>query len=624
MPESREQIKTRMLKSAARAWNLPDAEAESNFDPLVSMLLTACSVELEKISGEIESSRARVLEKMVQLLSPDAFTGALPAHAVATATPVEKRSEIAENQQLYLTKKIQAASENDDTERKDLFFTPSASFTLSRATVRFMAVGDELYRMTNGIIKEKIGQAEQGKELPACSLWLGIDEPGITLDNCSFYFDLRNEANKKLFYHQLPKADWYWDDRPIPHEYGYGSRMISGEQLDFKNILERDDDTSGKIKSRVNAFYKPFFITLNDKEQISTSEGNEILGNMIAETFAGRSAQLLKPSNLRWICIDFPQTISSAILKDVVCIMNSFPVFNRRAHDFTYRMQDIVNVIPLQTDDLFLDMEEVVNDEGKVLNMRTFQKKDNESVSILLRSGGGVGRFDERDAVTVVNSLIQLLRDESAAFSAIGNKFISNEMKQLQQIINRLEQGTFSSQSRREQTPYLVIRNNPKNPWQNVFIRYWSTAGLDANQVTAGSNLLEYKGSILENGRAILVNTTMGGHNKLGAADSVRAFKSALLSRDRLITQEDIKAFCHYQLGEKVTRIDIEKGVDISPDGKKGFVKTIDIQIEIRKKDYEKMSENGEIAFWTEKLKLLLEEKSVALFPYRIFINQAI
>ena len=293
MQNSRENIKTRMLKNAARAWGLPETEAESNFDPLVSMLLTACSIELEKISGEIESSRARVLERMVQLLSPDAFTGAFPAHAVATATPIEKKSHLAESTQFYISRKFQAASESDDPVWKDIFFTPTAAFTLSKATIRFMASGRELYKISNSITKELVGHCETDKELPSCSLWLGIDEPTVTLQDCSFYFDLRNEANRQLFYHQLPKATWYWDDRPITHEPGFG-RSISGEKLDLKNILQKEDDVSGKIKRHVNAFYKSFFVTLTDLNSITTSEGNAILSDMISDAFTG-NANEFKP-----------------------------------------------------------------------------------------------------------------------------------------------------------------------------------------------------------------------------------------------------------------------------------------------------------------------------------------
>ena len=35
------------------------------------------------------------------------------------------------------------------------------------------------------------------------------------------------------------------------------------------------------------------------------------------------------------------------------------------------------------------------------------------------------------------------------------------------------------------------------------------------------------------------------------------------------------------------------------------------------------MQENGEISFWMENLKIMLEEKSVTILPYRVFIEQA-
>src|SRR5262249_804863 len=113
MQETRNHIKDRMLKNAARTWGYPETEAENNFDPLVGMLLTACSIELEKISGEIHNSRSRILERLVQLLSPDVLTGALPAHSVVSAVPVEKTLDIKEDDQYYITRRVNSTSENE-------------------------------------------------------------------------------------------------------------------------------------------------------------------------------------------------------------------------------------------------------------------------------------------------------------------------------------------------------------------------------------------------------------------------------------------------------------------------------------------------------------------------------
>jgi len=127
----------------------------------------------------------------------------------------------------------------------------------------------------------------------------------------------------------------------------------------------------------------------------------------------------------------------------------------------------------------------------------------------------------------------------------------------------------------------------------------------------------------VQNNEAVFVTATQGGRGKLGTAQSILAYKSAVLSKGRLITTEDIRSFCHYQLGECVSSIEVAKGVMIHPDQQQGFVKTLDVRIKLAKKNYDMMKEKGEIAFWMENLKIMLEEKSVTLFPYRVFIEQA-
>jgi hypothetical protein len=623
MQETRNQIKTRLLKNAARAWGYTETEAENNFDPLVSMLLTACSAELEKVSGEIQASRGRVLERLVQLLSPDALTGALPAHAVACATAVEPTFEISEEIQFYNTRKSKGTGETEEQVSKEVFFSPTSNFHLNRSSIRFMAVGETLYKVGGQINKEIIARSDYGKELPASSLWLAIDRPEESLQNSLFYFDFRNEADKQLFYQQLPKATWYWNDQAMSHTAGYAHQADSGEQLDIEAILNRDDNVCIKIKKHVNAFYKNCFITLEDEYDLAAGNDNELLSGIIADSFPKALKQLQKQP-VRWICIDFPQTISSKLLQDVLCVMNCFPVINRKLEDLSFRLQDVMNIIPLNTEDIFLDLSDVSNDEGKLLNVRSFkQLGEEESFSLMLRNGG-VGRFDERDAGSIVNYLLQLLRDESAAFSTLGNDFMSGEMKQLQQIINKLEQRLFSRQLQRDHTPYLVIRNNTNKPRQNIFVRYWSTGGSEANNIKSGTLLRLYRGTGVENGQLTLVTTTVGGRDKLGTTETVFAYKSALLSRDRLISEEDIKSFCHYQLGERVSEIAIEKGIMVHPDQQQGFMKTIDVIIDINRKAHEEMQEKGELGFWAENLKLLLEQKSVSMFPYRVYIREAI
>ena len=49
---SKDQIKDRMLKRAAKKWGYNDVELENVFDPIVNLLFDVCAKELEKISND--------------------------------------------------------------------------------------------------------------------------------------------------------------------------------------------------------------------------------------------------------------------------------------------------------------------------------------------------------------------------------------------------------------------------------------------------------------------------------------------------------------------------------------------------------------------------------------------
>jgi hypothetical protein len=235
---------------------------------------------------------------------------------------------------------------------------------------------------------------------------------------------------------------------------------------------------------------------------------------------------------------------------------------------------------------------------------------------------GGIGRFDERDAVSMIDYLLQLLRDERAAFSVLDNDFVSNEIKQLQQVMNKLEQKLFSRQLHKGSCPYLVVHHNEKLPRQSLFIKYCSTNGQEANNIKAGKRLHPYNGSSILSNSVFLASPSRGGRDKLSATESVMAYKSALLTKDRLVTAEDIKSFCYYQMGESLKNISIQKSMMISPDEQQGYIKTLDVILTLHEDAYNDMLQKGELPFWEQHLTYLLEEKSVAWMPYRVFIKK--
>lgn len=117
----------------------------------------------------------------------------LPAHAIVSATSIENSTVLEEDIQFYTRCKIASANENHEADWKDIYFSPTYSFSLNKASVKLMATGNQLFKITHCISKEVVAHSS-GKELSASTLWLGIDEPEVNLHDSLFYFDFRNEA----------------------------------------------------------------------------------------------------------------------------------------------------------------------------------------------------------------------------------------------------------------------------------------------------------------------------------------------------------------------------------------------------------------------------------------------
>lgn len=615
--ENREEIKNSLMKTAAKVWGYGDDETEAAFDPLVNLLFSACSLELEKISHDVHASRARMMERMVQLLSPEVLTGQLPAHSVMLARATEPQSAAATTDQFYATVPLSAELEPGAKGYGDVFFAPAGSYSLNPASVQYLATGGQLFRYRDAISKEVIAQSSLS--LSSSVLWIGLSGYSGDLAGTQFYFDIRNEVNRDLFYQNLHEAAWFEGDERIAVRAGYSEDAISGEELDPEQLLTQKHSQWHSVRKRVNAFYKKKFITVRGQASLA-GRSSEAVPHALRLAFDKVTLAPLEQQGIRWIQIRFPQTVTHLLLQDVICYANAFPVMNCRMHETTFRLHEMLNIAPLYSTDAFFALHEVNDAEAVPYHNRALHNGDKQKLSILLRQGG-VGRFDERDAAAVVEHILQLLNDESAAFSVLGKEFLAGEMKQLQQIIYKLEQQLLSRSLHREETPFLIVRQLTKEPIGNLFVRFWSTAGTEANDMKAGTSLQVYQSDGGYQTGCTLLTPTVGGRDKLGSSDSITAYKSALLSRDRLISKEDIKTFCRLQLGSKAKEIEVKKGVMLSQKTSQGFARTLDVTIRMERKDYMEIQEKNGIAFLKEDLALQLSEKSAVLVPFRIFVE---
>jgi hypothetical protein len=152
-------------------------------------------------------------------------------------------------------------------------------------------------------------------------------------------------------------------------------------------------------------------------------------------------------------------------------------------------------------------------------------------------------------------------------------------------------------------------------------IQFSSTYGSLANHIKPGTRLLPYNGNSFISNNVVLVSQSIGGRDKLSATEKVMAYKSALLSKDRLTTAEDIKAYCESQLGHAVKQIVIQKGITFLPDSKRGYQKSIEVAITLKAENYKNMAQTGELDYWKRQLTQALERKTMIWMPVKVILN---
>ena len=618
MAESREKIKSRMFRTASKMWGYSENEAETSFDPLVSMLLTACASELVNISHEISESQSRVTEKLIELLSPGTVSGVVPAHAVATGRPTEPTYLLKPGYQFFFTKKIRDSHKNVEAAGKDMFFSSTLPTRLVDGRIRYMAFDNTFVELDLDHHKEVLFKARKEK-LPQSDLYLGLQlhEKVQDFQGLSFYFDLFDVASKRLFFYNLKNSRWYLGDSPLQMTPGYGSAGKTygkeGISTGFDKVIDRYSDAL----KHVNHYYEDHFITAwPGKQQIANYKkrrAEQPFPASFEASFDPQDLEQVQGTNMIWLKVEFSTVINEQVMSHLFCAINTFPVINKRFHSSSFKLKKYLNIIPLLTDDFFLDIEKVQDDSGQDFMKKHFDSISNLKPGELLIRTEGMGRFDSRSASQFIAQLLELLRDESASFSIFGREALSKEVHSLNQLISRLEQRVDSVETGRNVT-YLLLKSHEDH--DIIFLDFYTTNGSEANHIKIGSNMKAFVGSEMKEGIKLLTDT-MGGRDKLDFEGRINAYRSSLLSRNKIVTDQDIRAKCLQHFEDRISGVTIKKGYTEGLSLKGGFVRTVDICLQpagagVEDKEWQQLCKD---------LAITLQQQSVNIFPFRFFLN---
>lgn len=599
-------------------WNIRNTE---DLDPMVKLILEALSTELYNLGNDLKDTEVRLLEKIANLLAPDFLTCPNAAHTILHAVPVEVQETLPETTHFYTQKKYSSRQDETLDKTVDVFFTPVDRVRLHHANVACMITGNQVTAFDESWNKQPLGHTIIGRKLDGNVLWLGVSvsEKISSPENLSFYFDWKNTPYEtaSFNYQLLSLGKWYINDRQIATQEGlvYASKQASELQEKNKAL---DHDLLELMERDIKAFYNQKFVTITDTQVDLSAGQNDTVPAAIRELVQEADLKALKP-NLVWIKIVFPAAMLMNSLEEVYVYTNCFPVMNRQLNDLRYRLKSGSNIIPLKTTGLyqFLSVRSLA-DESHQFRPTPFRNMDEEETGTFTLRKGGAERFDERNAKEFISYLLELLRSESAAFSAYGNDFIASTLREMDQRIALMQQKTKSLANTTAEIPHYIIAK-PYEKNEMVFVEYWTTLAETANAIRSGTRLQEYQGVRLRSDTMFLLHTTTGGKSRLKPEERVNAFRYGLMTRNRIVTREDIRNLCYYELGSRVSKVMVEKGFEMSSDPRQGFLRTIDITLTAAQS--EKLSEEG----WQvllDQLKAKLQERSGMSNHYRVMLNK--
>lgn len=583
MFDSRDEIRLRMLKEAARLWGDGDVLDPDAYDPVLNLLVGACASEIERVGHEVQTVQNRVFERMVQLLLPSAATTPLPAHAVAQARPAEPVFTLGPGDHFYLQRLA-------DDKAKEFFFTPLKSVRLFDAALVFLAAGRNIWQIQESGRKEPLAETTFSHALPASDIWIGLDTNDLieSPEGFHFFFDWRQDSRKQEWLRLLPLARWYTEGgmewQSVIGLPGVASENPENQEIDF----QYEFSALKPVEEQVAQLYRNQFCTLRQPgEQQPVSVKRTQYPEVFRQAFSEESLQSLqvKRRDFLWICIRFPQALPIDAVENMVCTVNSFPVLNRRLQ--TARFNQVsrqYSMLPLPTEEQFLSVNRVQTTNGETLHPAPFGDINSGAAGAWILRQGGVERFDARSADEHLQHLRELLREESAAFAAYDRDLLAADLRELNQRIAALEQRlAITSQNQpADTTPYLLLRHIQHG--DDVIADYWSTTGELANRIPAATRLEIHGAIALRRDSVFTLVPTQGGRNRPGPAAKRQIFKEAILAHGRVVTAEDIKAVCFSLLGDLLQKVEVRKGVRLSEDPRCGLLQTIEVTLTPRDK----------------------------------------
>jgi len=571
---SKESVKARMLQNATKVWGL---KSPQSLDPFVKLLIDAFSTEVFKANNEIQTVNARILEKLAKLLTPSIYTHPVPAHAVAFTNPTESSEILLEHTEFFFRKQMISTVKSESDKQINIPFTPVGNVRINKAQTSVMFVGNTCYGIDERLNKIPIARF-QGRPEDYRKITIGINVSKYNSEkfpkNLSIYCSNPAFEHMDFVYKLLPYITVTSNGNPLFVREGL--TYLKNNQADGYEQMFKEQSIQNKLIEDVKSVYHHKFIEVKGISESLFTEPGKLPENLNFLDYKEEINKYIDGKKFLWLTFEFPPQFSAEILDNFSFVLNAFPIYNRGWKKTEYSLDIMGNNIPLVTDDgeHFLYVDEVQDGDGRRYTEIPFTPSDDLKKGLYTVRKGGMERFSNRNAVDMIASVLELTRDEIAAFSLLNRDNVkgilsemSDRMKSMIQKVNN------AKRSIKQELNYVIME--PVDKTDHTYASFWVTHSTLANHMRPGTELSNQ----LKSQMLVLLTETIGGAEEQKGTDSIQAYKYALTTRDKIISLEDVKNYCRMVLKDELKEVRVTRGTMISNKPKEGFVRTVEVEI---------------------------------------------
>ncbi|OXG06457.1 hypothetical protein BC749_102351 [Flavobacterium araucananum] len=578
------EIKNRIQKKCLEIWGIEDINMA---DPLVMMLLDVFVHELYYLYQEGIESDNKIIERIAQEIVPSQWNLPMPAHTMAS-TIATKGIVLLNNDTEFVVKAGMVTNVD-----YDIYFTPFTNENIVEGEISFQMYDSFL-----------IDSAKHIKHLPTQHkvldhrIWVGLDVAKENLEkiNSLKFTFITGDSSLDAFLQFVTVKD------------------SAGNNIDFENETFDEVQDNKHYTENIKSFYKNFIYKLKlDPENLVYES---ILDKFNIEKEELKSGK--KNTGLIWLEFVFPEIFTKAELDKIQIKINTFPIVNRKLNNRVHNAQIEGRLFPMKAErhTHFLDVMKIFN-EKNIEFINGIKQANALTANTFTIFYGGLENYDSRNAKFFLKKLARALREDISSFSNINADYIDATMTRINEELNSIESKINSSYSQvNEEEVYALIHETDKS--KILYYSYWTSNGQVANNLKKGTILKQTSLSELAQDSTIFEASSVGGIYRNNKVEKLINLRYGFLSKERLVTKQDIRSAVHYHLRDITKEVLITDGVGISNQRKQGVFRTIDIEVILQEKYALQIENKKKIELF---LKETLEKQSVMNIPFQITIN---